>query len=97
MLKPIVNTITRLWIVEGDMSLYTYHLSVTGMNGQPSLCGSTRTMQTSIPMTTWNHPPSHIRSKYCRKCTEIAKQQGFNVPDAVPETLVFDPKPGSGL
>jgi hypothetical protein len=80
MFKPIVNTITRLWIVEEVLSVWSYHLSVTGASGQPSLCGSTRTMQTSIPMTNWNHPPSHIRSKYCRRCTEIAKHAGQILP-----------------
>lgn len=89
MTKIILNTIERLHIIEGVLGNYNYHLSVTGRNGQPSLCGSTEVMSTQIPLTRWNSARGHLHSAYCKRCTEIAIQQGFNVNAAGPDTLTF--------
>lgn len=87
--KIIVNTIERLHIVEGVLGNYNYHLSVTGLNGQPSICGDTEVMATRIPLTRWNAAPGHLRAAYCKRCTEIAIQQGFNVNPSGFDTLTF--------
>lgn len=64
----------KLFIVEGAESVWHYHLSETGDNGKPSLCGKGIMMQTEIPLSTWN-TKSHIPTSYCKKCEEIAKKR----------------------
>ena len=89
-MKPILNTISRLHLVESVHGTWAYHLSVTGDNGQPTLCGNTRVMRTLIPFSSWNSEPGHIPMKYCSKCSELAKQAGFKIPEPTDKTLVFD-------
>jgi hypothetical protein len=80
-----------LRIVEGVAGCYAYHLSRTGKSGHATLCGITNVMSTCLPnLRTWNCAPSHIRSKYCAACSRIAAEIGVAVPEATPETLVFN-------
>lgn len=60
-----------LKIVEGIESVWYYHLSETGDNCKPALCGNRRVMRTSIPLKTWGMR-SHIGEKYCSECEKAA-------------------------
>jgi len=59
-------------IVEGVEGYYFYHLSETGKNGQPALCGKKEVMHTSIPLKTWGYK-GHLNERYCKKCEELIK------------------------
>lgn len=96
MIKTLENKVL-LHIVEGSASLHSYHLSVTGENGQLSLCGSVNTMRTSFLLRTWNSEPGHLRCSYCAKCTKLARELGYAVNEATASTLVFEPRKGSRL
>jgi len=68
-----------MYIVEGVASVWHYHLSETGKNGLPALCGNKNVMHTAIPLKNWGDKrPSHIPSSYCKECGEIYKRI-FNV------------------
>lgn len=60
-----------LKIVEGVESVWHYHLSETGENYKPALCGRIEVMKTLIPIGTWGMKGDHIPSSYCKKCNEI--------------------------
>jgi hypothetical protein len=63
-----------LKIVEGAESVWHYHLSETGANGKPSLCGWKEVMHTDIPLNTWGRKPYagyHIAESFCKKCDKI--------------------------
>ena len=60
----------NLKIVEGIAGTWFYHLSETGKNGQPALCGNTRVMTTEAPLSTWGIK-GNVPSKYCKECEEI--------------------------
>lgn len=97
MRTPNINTVTRLHLVEGNLSVWNYHLSITGKSGAPSLCGTTAVMRSGVPLASWNTEPGHLRMKYCKQCTKLAKEHGFHVNEANEKTLVFDAVPGSSL
>ena len=78
-----------LSIVEFALSTNNYHLSETGDNGKPALCGLTSVMSTRLPLSTWNTPPDHIRSKYCRTCSATAKMLGYGINSATQNTITF--------
>lgn len=61
----------RFHIVEGVESTYHYHLSLTGIGGQPSLCGNSRVMPTGL--TSWCRR-THLNERYCNKC-ELAMEE----------------------
>ena len=61
----------NLKIVEGVEGIWHYHLSETGKNGQPSLCGNKDVMFTQLPLRCWKMPGGHIPMSYCKKCDEI--------------------------
>lgn len=42
----------ELFIVEGVESIWFYHLSESGENGKPSLCGNSNVMCTEAPLST---------------------------------------------
>ena len=60
-----------LKIVEGAASVWHYHLSESGDNGRPTLCGRIMVMHTEIPLSSWKSPPGHIPSSYCKECDAI--------------------------
>jgi hypothetical protein len=77
-------------IVETTTGYYAYHLSESGKSGQPTLCGKTNVMSTALKdLKTWNTEPTHIRSKYCKACSEAASNAGWAIHEATPTTLVF--------
>jgi hypothetical protein len=61
----------KLKIVEGAASVWHYHLSETGKNGFPSLCGRYMVMHTEIPLSTWGKKGGHIPCSYCEECDAI--------------------------
>lgn len=71
--KPLekVNGV-KLHIVEGAESVWHYHLSETGENAKPPLCGKGLMMRTKIPLKRWGQR-SHIGETYCKECEEIAE------------------------
>ena len=80
---------SRLFIVEGIHGNWMYHLSETGENAQPALCGYKMTMHSHSTLNTWNMEPTHIRYKFCNKCHEISVSRGFHLPEATTKTLIF--------
>ena len=79
----------RIHTVEGAGGTWCYHLSTTGENIQPALCGCKFVMSSSSPLTAWNMEPTHIRYKFCNKCHELAVAAGFKLPEATEKTLLF--------
>ena len=65
-----------LHIVEGVAGIWHYHLSITGLNGKPSLCGISAVMKTSMPLSVWNEK-SHLNETYCKECSKIAETTNF--------------------
>ena len=63
-----------LKIVEGVAGVWHYHLSETGHNGKPALCGNPKVMQTEVPLSSWMTPPSHLHETYCKECNDIYKE-----------------------
>ena len=59
-------------IVEGIAGYFYYHLSESGNNGQPALCGNTEVMCTELSIRTWGMR-THLKETYCKKCEEIYK------------------------
>lgn len=64
----------QLKIVEGVESVWFYHLSETGDNGKPALCGNDRMMCTGFPLDTWGMK-THIGEKYCPECERLAVER----------------------
>jgi hypothetical protein len=60
-------------VVEGILGYYFYHLSETGANGKPALCGNKEVMSTEVPITFWGKK-SHLNEKWCKKCWDIYTQ-----------------------
>ena len=60
-------------IVEGVEGYYYFHLSETGKNGQPALCGNKNVMSTGLPLNTWGFK-GHLNERYCEKCEKINKE-----------------------
>jgi hypothetical protein len=60
-----------LKIVEGVAGVWHYHLSNTGENYQPALCGKKEVMRTEIPLSTWG-VKSHLNETYCKECEKLA-------------------------
>ena len=58
-------------IVEGVMGNWHYHLSKTGENGKPALCGEKRVMLTHLPLSSWGTPGGHIPASYCKECDRL--------------------------
>jgi hypothetical protein len=54
-------------IVEGIAGVWHYHLSESGKNGQPALCGNKEVMHTEVPLKAWG-VKSHLNEKYCKEC-----------------------------
>jgi hypothetical protein len=68
--------IPKLRIVEGVEGIWHYHLSETGLNSHPALCGKANVMQTEIPLSAWGKR-SHLSETYCKECEKIWKEK-FN-------------------
>ena len=54
-------------VVEGVEGVWFYHLSESGLSGQPALCGEKHVMSTSIPLTYWG-TKGHLHERYCLGC-----------------------------
>lgn len=67
---------TPIKIVEGVESTWFYHLSMSGDNYQPALCGKTSVMTTSLPLKSWGIV-SHLHERYCPDCESAAKHRGI--------------------
>lgn len=78
-----------LHIVEHVTGTYAYHLSETGENMKPALCGYTNVMKTGSLLRTWNMAPTHIRYKYCEVCHMLARELGHVLPEPNEATLTF--------
>lgn len=63
----------EIYVVEGIIGYYHYHLSETGKNGHPTLCGINNVMHTDIPVSSWGITSDWfpIQESYCEKCWEI--------------------------
>lgn len=64
----------ELKIVEGVEGLYVYHISITGENMQPSLCGNRKVMRTSLSLSKWGLK-SHLNQHYCKICEDKLKNE----------------------
>jgi hypothetical protein len=64
----------ELKIVEGIEGYYVYHLSKSGKNMQPALCGNSRVMSTNASLRIWGFH-SHLNEKYCTECEKIANSE----------------------
>jgi hypothetical protein len=62
-------------IVEGVGGMWHYHLSKTGENYQPALCGKKEVMRTSIPLINWGRSGGNVPSSYCSECDTLYKKQ----------------------
>ena len=51
--------------------VWHYHLSETGENYKPALCGKVEVMRTEIPLTAWRIK-SHLNETYCDECERLA-------------------------
>ena len=75
-------------IVEGAASVWHYHLSESGLNGKPALCGNKNVMHTDIPLKCWgDKKPSHIPSSYCKECGRIFANI-LNVAQPEPNSII---------
>ena len=64
-----------MFIVEGVSGYYFYHLSETGLNARPALCGNKKVMQTGLPIESWGMK-THLNERYCKEC-EIKYKEGL--------------------
>lgn len=71
--KKIIDK-KNLKIVEGAASVWHYHLSETGKNGKPALCGKLMVMHTELPLSTWGKKGGHIPMSYCEECNKIFQE-----------------------
>lgn len=71
-----MNIKKDLKIVEGIEGYYFYHLSKSGKNMQPALCGNRNVMSTNCKISSWGKR-THIKERYCTECENKAsdKQQ----------------------
>lgn len=67
----------NLYVVEGIAGVYHYHLSLTGENMKPALCGETRVMHTECRVSSWGGKISHLRESYCKECEKKAIELGL--------------------
>lgn len=74
-----INDKPPLFIVEGVESVWYYHLSETGRNAKPPLCGQGTMMSTELPLDTWGLR-THIGEKYCPECDKLARERGIKLP-----------------
>ena len=58
-------------LVEGIAGHYVYHISETGENCKPALCGNKNVMKTGVRVSTWGMV-SHLNEKYCKECERLA-------------------------
>lgn len=67
-----------LKIVEGVAGIWHYHISETGENYHPALCGKREVMRTEIPLATWGMKGGNVPSSYCTECDRLynEKKQG---------------------
>jgi hypothetical protein len=63
----------NLKIVEGIEGMWHFHLSKTGLNGQPALCGNKKVMRTEIPLSVWGKK-GHLSETYCKECEKLSKK-----------------------
>jgi hypothetical protein len=61
----------KLKIVEGIAGVWHYHLSNTGENYQPALCGKKEVMRTELPLSFWG-TKGHLNESYCNECERVA-------------------------
>ena len=61
----------KLKIVEGVAGVWHYHLSTTGENYKPALCGKVEVMRTEIPLKAWG-TKGHLNETYCKECEQLA-------------------------
>jgi len=59
--------VITLKIVEGIAGYYFYHLSESGENGKPALCGNKEVMSTGLPLSSWGYV-GHLKERYCSLC-----------------------------
>jgi len=64
-----------LKIVEGVESTWHYHLSETGENAKPALCGNKNVMMTKIPFSNWGKKSTHIPESFCKECNAIYQER----------------------
>ena len=69
----------KLKIVEGVAGVWHYHLSETGENYKPALCGKVEVMRTEIPLTAWAIK-SHLNETYCKECEQLAGKRLKRTP-----------------
>lgn len=62
---------SKLKVVEGVKGVWHYHLSESGRNFQPALCGERKVMQTEVPLTTWGETGGNVPASYCLECVRI--------------------------
>lgn len=60
----------NLYVVEGIAGVWHYHISETGGNMQPALCGESKVMLTELPLKAWG-TKGHLNETYCKKCSEL--------------------------
>lgn len=72
--SPGLNKHMPLKIVEGVESVWFYHLSETGKNYEPALCGRKQVMRTEIPLSNWNKKGGNVPSSYCTECDRLYKE-----------------------
>ena len=66
----------NLKIVEGIEGYYFYHLSESGKNMQPALCGKKTVMITHLRLSSWGKK-SHLNERYCKECEEEGIKRGL--------------------
>lgn len=57
-------------IVESITGNWFYHISETGKNMQPALCGNTQVMESYLKLSDWG-TVSHLNEKYCKQCQDV--------------------------
>jgi len=58
-------------LVENYTGTWFYHLSETGDNMKPALCGEDQVLSCKSPLDTWGFR-GHLNERYCKKCEELA-------------------------
>jgi hypothetical protein len=80
---------STLKIVEGVIGYYNYHLSESGNNYEPALCGKRDVMHSGMRIRDWNMAPTHIRYSFCKTCHRKAVELGICLPAASESTITF--------
>lgn len=65
-----------LRIVEGNASVWHYHLSETGLSGQPAVCGERRVMLSNANPKDWGLRGGHVPCSYCSTCEKLRVERG---------------------